>query len=180
MKTLWSERYAQRTHTMQGSAVRELLKLTEKPDIISFAGGMPAPELFPVKEFSDATRKVLAESGKQALQYGPTEGCRKLRELIARHTARYGIKVGTENILITTASQQALDLLGKIFVNPGDRIVVEQPTYLGALQAWNMYQARYVSVPLDEEGMRTDLLEEAMRTGPKFLYALPNFQNPTG
>ena len=180
MKTLWSERYALRTQSMKSSVVRELLKLVEKPEIISFAGGMPAPELFPVAEFQDAIDRVLAESGKQALQYGPTEGCRKLREMIVRHTARYGIVVELENILITSASQQALDLLGKVFINPGDRIVVENPTYLGALQAWNMYQAEYVGVPMDGEGMRTDQLEEAMRSGPKFIYALPNFQNPTG
>lgn len=180
MKTLWSDRYAQRTRYMQSSVVRELLKLTEKGDIISFAGGMPAPELFPVDEFKKATARVLAENGPQALQYGPTEGCRRLRELIARHTARYGIVVAPENILVTSASQQALDLLGKIFINPGDRIVVENPTYLGALQAWNMYQAQYVGVPMDDEGMKTDELESAMRCGPKFLYVLPNFQNPTG
>lgn len=180
MKTLWSERYALRTQRMRSSVVRELLKLTEKPDIISFAGGMPAPELFPLKEFEDAVQRVLAEKGPRALQYGPTEGCREIREMIARHTARYGIVVEPENILITSASQQALDLLGKVFLNPGDGVVVDEPTYLGALQAWNMYQAQYFGVPMDDDGMRSDGLEEAMRAGPKFLYALPNFQNPSG
>ncbi len=100
--------------------------------------------------------------------------------MIARHTARYGINVTPENILITSGSQQALDLLGKILINPGDRILVESPTYLGALQAWNVYGAEYVAVPCDENGMITDALEEALRTGPKFIYVLPNFQNPTG
>jgi 2-aminoadipate transaminase len=165
---------------MQSSVIRELLKLTERSDFISFAGGMPAPELFPVEEFKAATVRVLSEHGPQALQYSPTEGCRSLRELIARHTARYGIVVEPENILVTSASQQALDLLGKLFINPGDRIVVDNPTYLGALQAWSMFQAQYVGVPMDEDGMRIEELEEAMRSGPKFLYSLPNFQNPTG
>ncbi len=180
MKTLWSDRYALRTGFMQSSVVRELLKLTETPEIISFAGGMPAPGLFPTEEFAEATRRVLTNSGKQALQYSPTEGCGKLRQWIAAHTARYGIVVRPENILITSASQQALDLLGKVFINPGDCVVVEKPTYLGGLQAWNMYQARYVGVPMDDDGMQTSMLEAAMRCGPKFLYALPNFQNPTG
>ncbi len=180
MKTLWTERYAQRTQRMQSSVVRELLKLTEQPDVISFAGGLPAPDVFPVKEFQEACQKVLAEHGPQALQYSTTEGYRPLREMIARHTARYGIVVGPDNILITGGSQQALDLIGKVFVNPGDHILVEKPTYLGALQAWNAYQAEYVTVPLDDEGMQTDKLEAALRVSPKFLYVLPNFHNPAG
>nr|BAL60001.1 hypothetical conserved protein [Candidatus Acetothermum autotrophicum] len=173
MKTLWTERYAQRTQRIQSSAIRELLKLTEQPDVISFAGGLPAPDVFPVKEFQEACQKVLTEHGPQALQYSTTEGYRPLREMIARHTARYGIVVGPENILITSGSQQALDLIGKVFINPGDRILVEKPTYLGALQAWNAYQAEYVTVPLDDDGMQTDQLEAALRVGPKFLYVLP-------
>lgn len=180
MKTLWTERYAQRTQRMQSSAIRELLKLTEQPDVISFAGGLPAPDVFPVKEFQEASQKVLAEHGPQALQYSTTEGYRPLREMIARHTARYGIVVGADNILITSGSQQALDLIGKVFINPGDRILVEKPTYLGALQAWNAYQTEYVTVPLDDKGLQTDRLEEALRVGPKFLYVLPNFHNPAG
>jgi 2-aminoadipate transaminase len=180
MKTLWSQRYALRTRRMQSSAVRELLKLTEKPDLISFAGGLPAPEVFPLEQFREATQRVLMQSGPQSLQYSTTEGCYSLREMIARHTARYGIVVQPENILITSGSQQALDLLGKVFVNSGDRIAVERPTYLGALQAWNAYQAQFVGIGMDDEGMRTDELESVLRSGPKFLYALPNFQNPTG
>jgi 2-aminoadipate transaminase len=180
MKTLWIDRYAQRTQRIQSSAIRELLKLTEQPDVISFAGGLPAPDVFPVKEFQEACQKVLSEHGPQALQYSTTEGYRPLREMIARHTARYGITVGPENILITSGSQQALDLIGKVFINPGDRILVENPTYLGALQAWNAYQAEYVTVPLDDEGMQTEKLEAALRAGPKFLYVLPNFHNPAG
>lgn len=180
MQTPWSQRYAQRTQRMQSSAIRELLKWTEQPDIISFAGGMPAAEVFPVEEVRAAAERVLQQHGPQALQYSTTEGYRPLREMIARHTARYGIKVKPENILITSGSQQALDLIGKVFINPGDCILVERPTYLGALQAWNAYQAEYISVPLDDVGMCTELLEEALRAGPKFIYVLPNFHNPAG
>lgn len=180
MQTLWDYRYAQRTQRMKSSAIRELLKLTEMPDIISFAGGLPAPDVFPVKEFEEACQRVLREKGAVALQYGATEGYLPLRELIARHTNRFGIQVTPENILITSGSQQALDLLGKVFINEGDRIVVEAPTYLGALQAWNMYGADYVTVPSDENGMIVEDLEAALRAGPKFIYALPNFHNPLG
>lgn len=180
MHTPWAHRYAHRTQRMGSSAIRELLKLTEKPDIISFAGGLPAPDVFPVEEFQEACQRVLRDYGAQALQYGTTEGYLPLREQIARHTARYGIQVSPENILITSGSQQALDLIGKILINRGDRILVESPTYLGALQAWNAYGAEYVTVPMDKSGMNTDAMEEALRTGPKFIYVLPNFQNPTG
>jgi 2-aminoadipate transaminase len=180
METPWDHRYAQRTQRMTSSAIRELLKLTEDPEVISFAGGLPAPDVFPVDEFSAACQQVLKELGAQALQYGSTEGYQPLREMIARHTCRYGISVSADNILITSGSQQALDLIGKVFINPGDRILVEEPTYLGALQAWNAYGAEYVTVPMDEDGMVTDALEGALRSGVKFIYVLPNFQNPTG
>ena len=180
METPWDNRYAQRTQRMTSSAIRELLKLTEDPEVISFAGGLPAPDVFPVEEFSSACEKVLKDWGALALQYGATEGYLPLREMIARHTGRYGITVSAENILITSGSQQALDLIGKVFINPGDRILVEEPTYLGALQAWNAYGAEYVTVPMDEDGMITDALENALRSGVKFIYVLPNFQNPTG
>ncbi len=180
MQTLWDYRFAQRTQRMKSSAIRELLKLTEQPDIISFAGGLPAPEVFPVEEFQEACNRVLRDHGPIALQYGTTEGYLPLREMIARHTSRYGIEVTAENIMITSGSQQALDLIGKIFINRGDRILVEAPTYLGALQAWNIYGADYVTVPSDENGINTDHLEAALRAGPKFIYVLPNFQNPTG
>jgi 2-aminoadipate transaminase len=165
---------------MTSSAIRELLKLVEDPEMISFAGGMPAPELFPREELEQAAIRVLEEQGHLALQYGATEGCRPLRELLVRHMARYGIEVGTENVLVTTGSQQALDLVGKLLLNPGDRVVVEEPTYLGALQAFTAYQAEYLPVPIDEDGMRMDLLEAALRAAPKFVYVLPNFQNPSG
>ena len=180
MHTPWDHRYAQRTQRVGSSAIRELLKLTELPDIISFAGGLPAPEIFPLKEFIEASERVLSTQGALALQYSTTEGYLPLREQIVRHSARFGIKITPENILITSGSQQALDLLGKVFINPGDHVLVESPTYLGAIQAWNAYGAEYVTVPMDNHGMNTDFLEEALRTGPKFIYVLPNFQNPSG
>ena len=180
MQTPWEHRYAQRTQRMGSSAIRELLKLTQIPGLISFAGGLPAPEVFPVDEFKEACDVVLSEVGPQSLQYSTTEGYYPLRELIARHSCRYGIQVDPDNIQITSGSQQALDLLGKLFINVGDRILLEAPTYLGALQAWNAYGPEYVTVPSDENGMQTESLENALRTGPKFIYVLPNFQNPTG
>ncbi|NMD31710.1 MAG: PLP-dependent aminotransferase family protein, partial [Chloroflexi bacterium] len=180
MQTQWDHRYAQRTQRMKASAIRELLKLTENPEVISFAGGLPAPDVFPIDKFREACNTVLSEQGALALQYGSTEGYKPLREMIARHTNTMGVGIAAENVQITSGSQQALDLLGKILINRGDRILVEAPTYLGALQAWNAYGAEYVTVESDDDGMRTDALEEALRTGPKFIYVLPNFQNPTG
>jgi len=180
MATLWKSRYAQRTQRMGRSVIRELLKYTQQPDIISFAGGLPAPELFPIAEAQAAACRVLSEDGVQALQYGPTEGFVPLRQFIVDRMSRYGIRAKAENVVITNGSQQALDLIGKLLLNPGDRILVEEPTYLGALQAWNAYQAEYISVPGDDDGLRTELLEAALRVGPKFMYVLPNFQNPGG
>jgi 2-aminoadipate transaminase len=180
MQTLWAERFAQRTQHMRSSAVRELLKLTELPDVISFAGGLPAPETFPVEHFTECFTRVMASFGAQALQYGTTEGYRPLRELIAERSSRYGIRVEADNILLTSGSQQALDLIGKLFINPGDHVLVERPTYLGALQAWNAYQAEFVSADTDGDGYVIGSVEKQLRTGPKFIYALPNFQNPSG
>ena len=180
MSTAWTSRYAQRTKNVKSSAIRELLKLTQQPEVISFAGGLPAPDVFPIQRFQDACAKVLSTRGKEALQYGASEGYEPLREMIARHTSRYGIKAGPENVLITSGSQQALDLIGKLLINPGDRVLVEAPTYLGALQAFNVYGAEYVSVPSDDDGIQTEHLEGPLRSGPKFMYILPNFQNPGG
>lgn len=180
MQTPWEYRYAHRMQKMGSSVIRELLKLTEQPDIISFAGGLPAPDVFPVEEFRQACNYVLDHFGPQALQYSTTEGYTPLREMIARHTARYAVEVTADNILITSGSQQALDFIGRLFVNRGDYIVVESPTYLGALQAWNAYGAQYIPVRADENGMIVDELEAALRIGPKFIYVLPNFQNPSG
>ena len=178
--TPWEFRYAYRAQRMGSSVIRELLKLTEQPDIISFAGGLPAPEVFPIEKFREACNEVLNTLGPQSLQYGTTEGYLPLRQMIARHTARYGIEITADNILITSGSQQALDFIGRLFINNGDHVVVESPTYLGALQAWRAYGANYVSVRSDEHGMIVDELEAALRAGPKFIYVLPNFQNPSG
>jgi 2-aminoadipate transaminase len=165
---------------MKGSAIRELLKLTERPDVISFGGGMPAPEIFPYEEVRLACERILNENGDKALQYGTTEGYNPLRQMIIKEATKNGQCCDLDNILVTSGSQQALDLLGKIFINPGDNILVESPTYLGALQAWNAYGAEYVVVKSDEHGMLPDSLEEGLRNNPKFMYVLPNFQNPTG
>jgi 2-aminoadipate transaminase len=180
MHTLWDDRFALRTDSIGSSAIRELLKLTSLPDVISFAGGLPAPDLFPIERFKEAAEVVLTEMGERALQYGTTEGYQPLREMIAHNATKYGIQISADNVLITTGSQQALDLLGRIFINRGDRVLVESPTYLGALQAWNAYGVKYVTIPFDEDGMQTDMLESRLRTGLKFIYVLPNFQNPTG
>jgi len=178
--TSWAARFAQRMQTTKSSAIRELLKLTSSPDIISFAGGLPAPELFPVAEIEAAAHRVLAEKGPMALQYSPTEGYVPLREMLVRHMHRYGIDAGPENVLVTSGAQQALDLVAKLMLNPGDLVVVEEPTYLGALQAFNAFQPHYLTIPMDDEGIEIEELERALRAGPKFLYLLPNFQNPGG
>jgi 2-aminoadipate transaminase len=178
--TLWNERFAPRTQRMTSSVIRELLKFTERPDVISFAGGLPAPEVFPIAEVERATETVLREQGRMALQYAPTEGYLPLRELLVRHMARYGIRVTAANVAVTSGSQQGLDLIGKLFVNPGDRILTESPTYLGALQAWSAYQADYLTVPVDDAGLDVTRLEAQLRGGPKFLYVLPNFRTRRG
>jgi 2-aminoadipate transaminase len=181
MTTIWTQRYAQRMQWMGSSVIRELLKLTDRPDVISFGGGLPAPELFPVEAFAEASRKVLQEQGSRALQYSTTEGYGPLREFIVERMSRYGIPANVDNVLLTSGSQQALDMIGKILINPGDMILTEEPTYLGALQAWRAYQADFVTVPLDDDGISTGKrLEEALCAGPKFMYILPNFHNPGG
>lgn len=181
MTTQWAERYAARVQRMQSSAIREILKITQRPDIISFAGGLPAPELFPAQEIIDASRRALEQHGVMALQYGLTEGFAPLREWIVGHMERYGVRCNISNILITSGSQQALDLLGKVLVDPGDHIIVEQPTYLGALQAWDVYGAEYITVPTDDDGMLIEDLDRVLQANKaKFMYAMPTFQNPMG
>lgn len=179
-ETPWAARFALRMKSARGSAVRELLKLTERPEVLSFAGGLPASEAFPVEAFERAARQVLEHDGASALQYGVTEGYRPLREMLARHMHRYGIPATAENVLITTGAQQGLDLVARLLLNPGDRVLTEAPTFLGAIQAFRACQAEFITVPVDDEGLQVDLLEEALRAGPKLLYVLPNFQNPTG
>ena len=178
--TPWKDRLALRTQRMTSSAIRELLKVTADPEIISFGGGLPAPEVFPIAEIRAAADRVLDGHGPQALQYSSTEGYLPLREMLVRHMSRYGIHVTPANILITSGAQQALNLVGKLLINSGDHILTEEPTYLGALQAFTSYQAQYLPVPIDDDGLRMDKLEEALRAGPKFMYVLPNFQNPGG
>ena len=179
----WEPRLATRAAQMQSSVIRELLKYTMQPDIISFAGGMPAPELFPVREFQEACSYVLAHEGQIALQYSPTEGYRPLKEWLAETMSKYGIWVEVENILIVSGSQQGLDLIGKLFIDRGSCIITSEPTYLGALQAWRAYEARFQTVPLDDEGMNVEALDEVVANCPAppcFLYVLPNFHNPAG
>ncbi|MCX7854453.1 MAG: PLP-dependent aminotransferase family protein [Anaerolineae bacterium] len=183
----WTPYLASRARTMKSSAIRELLKLTEHPDVISFAGGLPAPEFFPLREIEEACRYVVQNEGARALQYSTTEGYLPLREWLATSMHKYGVPAVPNNVLITAGSQQGLDLIGKVFLEPGDYVITERPTYLGAIQAWNAYGARYRTVSLDDDGMVVDEIEEAYRdvvkeTGrpPKFIYVLPNFHNPAG
>ena len=182
MQTNWDQRFARRTHRVRSSAIRELLKATEQPDTISFAGGLPAPEIFPIEKIATTTQRILQTAGPQALQYSATEGYRPLRELIARLLSQPGLELTIDNVLITSGSQQGLDLLGKVLIDPGDQILVESPTYMGMFQSWNTYEPEYIAIPSDEDGLITDsgMLEKALQLHPKFLYVLPNFQNPTG
>lgn len=180
MQTNWDHRYAHRMGSIKASFIRELLKVTQQPDVISFGGGFPASELFPIEKVKAACEKVLNENGKKALQYTTTEGYDPLRKWLADRVGQYGIKVGLENVLITSGSQQALDMLGRIFINRGDRILTESPTYLGALQAWNAYGAEYQTVETDDDGIVPEDFEAKIANNIKFCYVLPNFQNPMG
>ncbi len=172
---------------MKKSVIRELLKLTRRPEIISFAGGLPDPNAFPIAEVSEIVDVVLKREGKTALQYSPTEGDPKLKdELIAYHERENGVKLTPDNIVVTVASQQALDLVGKCFIDIDSPVIVGRPTYIGGLSAFNNYGASMIGVPLDEGGMRMDLLEEELRKlihagqRPRFIYVIPDFQNPAG
>jgi 2-aminoadipate transaminase len=184
----WQQLYADRAERMRVSDIREILKVTAQRDVISLAGGLPAPELFPVDEYRRAFEWVLETDGARALQYGPSEGYGPLREFLADRLGRFGIRCAASDLLITSGSQQALDLLGKIFLDPGDQVVLENPSYLGGIQAFNQYQPGYSVVPMDDDGMRLDVLEQILaddcsarsQRRVKFIYALPNFQNPTG
>jgi len=180
MQTSWDHRFAHRTSGMKSSFIRELLKVTAQPDVISFGGGFPAGELFPLERTKAACEKVIKDNGQKALQYSTTEGYTPLREWILEFSAKQGLKASLENILLTSGSQQALDLIGRIFINRGDRVLTESPTYLGALQAWNAYGVNYVTIDTDNDGLNTDQLESIISTNIKFQYVLPNFQNPMG
>lgn len=175
-------KFASRMDNIKGSAIRELLKLTEEPDIISFAGGLPAPELFPIGEMEQVCCRVLQQDGRAALQYSSTDGYLPLRAKIAKRAEKLGIKVEAQDILITSGSQQGLEFTGKIFINEGDVVICESPSYLGALSAFRAYQPKFVEVAMDEDGMIMEELEKALEANPnaKFIYAIPDFQNPTG
>ena len=183
----WAPHLASCTERMTCSAIRELLKLTQLPDVISMAGGMPAPELFPLREIEEACRHICREHGAQAMQYSATEGYGPLKEYLAVSMHKYGVPAVPDNVLLTHGSQQALDLVGRIFIDPGDFVITSRPTYLGAIQAWNAYQAHYHTVNLDDDGMVVDEIEHAYEKvladsgrPPKFIYVLPNFHNPGG
>ena len=175
--------FANRMNRLKGSAVRELMALTARPEVISFAGGMPAPELFPVEGVKAATCAVLDEIGQKALQYAPTEGYVPLREkIVERMEKRLHIKTDIDHVLITSGSQQGLDFSARVFLNPGDVILVESPSYVGALNAFNACEPTYVEVPTDDYGMIPEELEKILATTEniKLIYVIPDFQNPSG
>lgn len=175
--------FARRMEHIKASEIREILKITERPEIISFAGGLPAPELFPVQEIMHVNRMVLEEDGAEALQYTTTEGYTPLRKWIAeRMNSHLGTALDEENILLTHGSQQALDLSGKVFLDEGDVVLCESPTYLAAISAFRAYGCEFVEVPTDDEGMlMNDLIRTLEKTEKvKLIYVIPNFQNPSG
>lgn len=174
------DKFSQRAKNLTGSVIREILKVTERPDVISFAGGLPSPKGFPKKELLDAFTKVLTDNPESALQYGPTEGYRPLREWIAQDFAKRGVKVATEEVLIVSGSQQALDLIGKLFIDDDAKILVESPSYLGALQSFSVQNPRYDTVATDEYGIIAEDISPEKAADARFIYVLPNFQNPTG
>ncbi len=177
----YSHLFARRMDQMRPSSIREILKVTAQPEVISFAGGLPAPELFPVAEVSAAADIALSQYGARALQYGPSEGFMSLREWIATEMTARGAPAAPTDILITNGSQQVLDLAGKLFLNPGDVVLTENPTYLAAIQAFQTFEVKFIPVPTDENGLIPEALPELIRLHkPKFLYTIPNFQNPTG
>lgn len=186
MLQLINDKFSNSAKAMKRSAIREILKLLKNPDMISFAGGLPSPESFPVEEVKEITSYILDKEGKQALQYGTTEGDTLLREMLLKRHADQGIMAQPDKLVITTGSQQALDILGKILIDPGDYVICGLPSYLGGISAFNVYRAKLKGIPFDNEGMRVDLLEEALenlkKSGKKvkFIYIIPDFQNPAG
>jgi 2-aminoadipate transaminase len=169
---------ARRTERMNPSVIREILKIAERPGVISLAGGLPSPDTFPVEAMREATARVLRDTPREALQYAASEGYAPLREWVAAQMAAQGMRVDAAQVLVTTGSQQGLDLVGKVLIDAGSRVAVEAPTYLGALQAFAPYEPEVLSVPCDADGPLPDALGDAR--GARFLYALPNFQNPSG
>jgi 2-aminoadipate transaminase len=171
---------SQRAQKITSSAIREILKVTERPDVISFAGGLPSPATFPAGRMQKACDDIFATGAAPALQYGPTEGYMPLREWVAARHSTPNAVVSPERVLITTGSQQGLDLLGKVLIDPNSRVLVETPTYLGALQSFSLSEPEFASVPSDDEGPIPAALTPALMGGARFMYCLPNFQNPTG
>lgn len=172
--------FSQRALQLTSSAIREILKVTTRPEVISFAGGLPSPEGFPVAQLQQAFDQVLTIRGRSALQYGPTEGYQPLREWVAEYVSRPGSEVSAEEVLIVSGSQQALDMLGKLFIDPGSKVLVESPTYLGALQSFSQFEPQYVAVQTDEHGLIPAEVSQPKAQGARFIYVLPNFHNPTG
>jgi 2-aminoadipate transaminase len=176
----WNQRFSRRARQMKPSALRELLKLTAHPDSISFAGGLPDSDFFPLDRVGAAVQAVLRRVGGRTLQYGETEGVQEMREWISRRYSNASLRLSTENVLITAGAQQALDLVGRVLLDDGDRVVVENPTYLAALLAWRLSGAAFTPVGVDDSGMNMDELGPLLDGNPKMVYAIPNFQNPTG
>ena len=178
--------YSDRAGKMRKSEIRELLKVTQDPEIVSLAGGLPNPKSFPIQDLQGIVNSVLEHHGATALQYGTTQGVEELRKAIAERSCKDGIDATADNVIITSGSQQALDTVGKIFLNPGDTAIVGLPTYLGGINAFRSYEANLVGIPLDKDGMIIDALEEKIKEllkedfTPKFIYAVPTFQNPAG
>ncbi len=180
------DKFSSVANKLWASEIRELLKLTSKRDIISFAGGLPNPEAFPYEEVRELCDEVLDRYGRTALQYGPSAGLDLYREAVVDYLRRSGIEAKEEEIIALTGSQLGLYMVARLFVNPGESIVVEVPTYLGAIQAFSANEAQFFMIPIDDEGMRTDVLEERLKRAkaegkmPKFIYTVPNFHNPAG
>ncbi len=180
------EFYSDLASKMEASAIREILKLVQNPEVISLAGGMPDPKTFPAEDIKEITQKVLSKNSARALQYSSTEGLPELRKCILEHLAKDGNNGELENIIISSGSQQGLDLVGKTFLSPGDVAIVELPSYLAALNAFYSYGGELVGIPMDEDGIRMDILEEELTRFKnegkkvKFIYTISNFQNPAG
>lgn len=173
--------FADRMKNVHKSFIREILKVTDDPDIISFAGGLPNPKSFPVEEIKEAVSEVLSRNGEEILQYSTTEGYKPLREYIAERYSKNGLKAGADEILITNGSQQGIDLIGKVFLNKDDEVLVENPTYLAAIQSFGLLEAKFKSVPLLEDGVDLDALKKTLNEHKiKLFYSVTNFQNPTG
>jgi 2-aminoadipate transaminase len=172
--------------SMKRSAIREILKLLQKPEMISFAGGLPSPETFPIEDLREIVVDVLEKQGAESLQYGTTEGDPALRRALVEKHKREGLNIGIENLIITTGSQQALDLIAKILIDPGDYVICSLPSYLGGLNAFSVYGARLKGIPIDQDGMKPDELEDTIMhlrelgRKIKFIYIIPDFQNPAG